>query len=57
MTDQKKINILRVTYLRGPNIWTYRPVIGHWSISARWKTFLQHTARFWRAAQRPGCRG
>ena len=27
MTDQKKINILRVTYLRGPNIWTYRPVI------------------------------
>lgn len=27
MTDEKKINILRATYLRGPNIWTYRPVI------------------------------
>jgi cyanophycin synthetase len=30
MTDQKKINILRVTHLRGPNIWTYRPVIEAW---------------------------
>ena len=30
MTDQKKIDILRVTYLRGPNIWTYRPVIEAW---------------------------
>ena len=27
MTHQKKIDILRVTHLRGPNIWTYRPVI------------------------------
>lgn len=30
MADQKKIDILRVTYLRGPNIWTYRPVIEAW---------------------------
>ncbi|MES2584390.1 MAG: cyanophycin synthetase [Pseudomonadota bacterium] len=30
MTDQKKIAILRVTHLRGPNIWTYRPVIEAW---------------------------
>jgi cyanophycin synthetase len=30
MMDQKKIDILRVTYLRGPNIWTYRPVIEAW---------------------------
>ncbi len=30
MTDQKKIDILRVTHLRGPNIWTYRPVIEAW---------------------------
>mgnify|MGYP003540646116 CR=1 FL=1 len=30
MTDQKKIEIQRVTYLRGPNIWTYRPVIEAW---------------------------
>nr|WP_295785688.1 cyanophycin synthetase [Rhodoferax sp.] len=30
MTDQKKIVILRVTHLRGPNIWTYRPVIEAW---------------------------
>ncbi len=30
MTDQKKITILRVTHLRGPNIWTYRPVIEAW---------------------------
>lgn len=27
MTDKKNIEILRVTHLRGPNIWTYRPVI------------------------------
>ena len=29
---QAKINIdiLRVTHLRGPNIWTYRPVIEAW---------------------------
>lgn len=30
MTDQKKIDILRVTHLRGPNIWTYRAVIEAW---------------------------
>jgi len=30
MTSQKKIEILRVNYLRGPNIWTYRPVIEAW---------------------------
>ncbi len=30
MMDQKKIDILRVTYLRGPNIWTYRPIIEAW---------------------------
>jgi cyanophycin synthetase len=30
MTEQKKIDILRVTHLRGPNIWTYRPVIEAW---------------------------
>lgn len=26
----KNIQLLRVTYLRGPNIWTYRPVIEAW---------------------------
>ena len=30
MMDAKNINILRVTHLRGPNIWTYRPVIEAW---------------------------
>ena len=30
MTSLKKIDILRVNYLRGPNIWTYRPVIEAW---------------------------
>lgn len=30
MTQQKNIEILRVTHLRGPNIWTYRPVIEAW---------------------------
>ena len=30
MTAQKNIDILRVQYLRGPNIWTYRPVIEAW---------------------------
>lgn len=27
---KKNIQLLRVTYLRGPNIWTYRPVIEAW---------------------------
>ncbi|WP_341678622.1 cyanophycin synthetase [Niveibacterium sp. SC-1] len=27
---QKDIKFLRVTYLRGPNLWTYRPVIEAW---------------------------
>ena len=30
MTKKKDIELLRVTYLRGPNIWTYRPVIETW---------------------------
>ncbi|WP_348695894.1 cyanophycin synthetase [Duganella fentianensis] len=30
MIKKKDIDILRVTYLRGPNIWTYRPVIEAW---------------------------
>jgi cyanophycin synthetase len=30
MTKKKDISILRVTHLRGPNIWTYRPVIEAW---------------------------
>ena len=30
MTKKKDIDVLRVTHLRGPNIWTYRPVIEAW---------------------------
>jgi cyanophycin synthetase len=30
MTNKKDIKILRVSHLRGPNIWTYRPVIEAW---------------------------
>ncbi|MES2261660.1 MAG: cyanophycin synthetase [Pseudomonadota bacterium] len=30
MTKKKDIVFLRVTHLRGPNIWTYRPVIEAW---------------------------
>ena len=30
MTSTKNIDFLRVSYLRGPNIWTYRPVIEAW---------------------------
>ncbi|MGJ9419947.1 cyanophycin synthetase [Massilia sp. CMS3.1] len=30
MTKKKDIKFLRVTHLRGPNIWTYRPVIEVW---------------------------
>jgi len=30
MTKKKDIKFLRVTHLRGPNIWTYRPVIEAW---------------------------
>ena len=30
MTHKKNIEILRVTHLRGPNIWTYRAVIEAW---------------------------
>ena len=28
--SKKDIQFLRVTHLRGPNIWTYRPVIEAW---------------------------
>lgn len=30
MTKKNDIKFLRVTYLRGPNIWTYRPVLEAW---------------------------
>ena len=30
MTDQEDIQLLRVSYLRGPNIWTYRPALEVW---------------------------
>jgi cyanophycin synthetase len=31
MSDKKKaIELLRTTYLRGPNIWTYRPAMEVW---------------------------
>lgn len=30
MIKKKEIEFLRVTHLRGPNIWTYRPVIETW---------------------------
>jgi cyanophycin synthetase len=30
MTKKKEISFLRVSHLRGPNIWTYRPVIEAW---------------------------
>lgn len=30
MANKKEIKLTRVTYLRGPNIWTYRPVIEAW---------------------------
>lgn len=30
MTKKKDIELLRVIHLRGPNIWTYRPVIEAW---------------------------
>ena len=30
MTSPKNIDILKVNYLKGPNIWTYRPVIEAW---------------------------
>jgi len=30
MTKKKDIEFLRTTHLRGPNIWTYRPVIETW---------------------------
>ncbi len=30
MKAQRTIRLLRVTYLRGPNIWTYRPVLETW---------------------------
>ena len=30
MTKKNDIKFLRVSHLRGPNIWTYRPVIEVW---------------------------
>ena len=30
MSNKKDISLLRINYLRGPNIWTYRPVLEVW---------------------------
>ena len=30
MSKKNDIQLLRINYLRGPNIWTYRPVIEAW---------------------------
>ena len=50
MTAKKTIEILRVNYLRGPNIWTYRPVIEAWlDIGRAGGSPLQHPARLLRA--------
>ena len=43
MTDQKKIAILQVTHLRGPNIWTYRPVIEAWLDIGQLEDFPSNT--------------
>jgi cyanophycin synthetase len=43
MTSQKKIDILRVNYLRGPNIWTYRPVIEAWVDIGELENFPSNT--------------
>jgi len=42
MSD-KDITFLRVMHLRGPNIWTYRPVIEVWLDIGRFEQFPSHT--------------
>src|SRR3990167_3171812 len=39
----KNIQLLRVTHLRGPNIWTYRPVIEAWVDIGALEDFLSNT--------------
>jgi cyanophycin synthetase len=43
MTAKKNIEILRVTHLRGPNIWTYRPVIEAWVDIGELENFPSNT--------------
>src|SRR5215217_4367501 len=43
MTKKKDIDVLRVTYLRGPNIWTYRPVIEAWLDIGELENFPSNT--------------
>jgi cyanophycin synthetase len=38
MTRFDDIRLLRINYLRGPNLWTYRPVLEVWLDLGRWKT-------------------
>ncbi len=45
MTKKKDIEILRVTYLRGPNIWTYRPVIEAWVDIGELEDFPSNTLK------------
>jgi len=43
MSTNKNIAILRVTHLRGPNIWTYRPVIEAWVDIGDWEDHPSNT--------------
>jgi cyanophycin synthetase len=43
MTKKKDISFLRVTHLRGPNIWTYRPVIEAWLDIGALEDYPSHT--------------
>ena len=42
-TKKKNIEFLRVTHLRGPNIWTYRPVIEVWLDIGELENFPSNT--------------
>jgi cyanophycin synthetase len=43
MTKKKDIKFLRVSHLRGPNIWTYRPVIEAWLDIGELEDYPSHT--------------
>ena len=42
MSRHDDIQLLRVNYLRGPNMWTYRPVLEVWLDLGRLEEFPSH---------------
>ena len=43
MSQKNDIRLLRINYLRGPNMWTYRPVLEVWLDLGELEDYPSHT--------------